>query len=264
YDRWELAVVDVAGDPTNNEWYVGNDLLHTLTGDAVCVLSGEGLPFDVHAHDFVPNGRVMQKGPMWNTDYPVIDGYAVMEQPLAGEGGANAAALFVNVVPKGAAVGSQGTQGILYARSNLPMVVQWEGRPYTIDIRNERYALPFVVEQVKFTKEEHPRTRIASKFASDVLRIEGDSKTPVHISMNEPLRENGLVMFQSGWGPQNARPGSPLFSTFAVVKNPSDKWPEYSCWVIAAGMLIAFGQRLTAYLQRQSKQRTQVEAEEAA
>jgi hypothetical protein len=189
------------------------------------------------------------------TDYPVVDGYAVMPRKLDTEEGGNFGALFVTVVPKGSPKGALGTQGILWAASRAPFVVNWEGRPYTIDLRRERYPLPFDIQLEKFTKEDHPRTRIASKFASDVLRIDGESKTPVHISMNEPLRENGLVMFQSSWGPANARPGTPLFSTFAVVRNPSDKWPEYSCWVIAFGMLVAFGQRLLAYLSKQSKLR---------
>ena len=66
------------------------------------------------------------------------------------------------------------------------------------------------------------------------------------------------MLFQASWGPSNARPGDPLFSVFSVVRNPSDKWPEISCWVIAAGMLLAFGQKLFGYVRSQKKKRLDV------
>ena len=262
YDFWEVAVVDLQGDFSQNEWSVGDDVVRSLSDVPGRVLSGEGLPFDVHLEHFIVNASVLPKGPNWSTAYPVVDGFAVMPRKRNPESGGNWAATFANVVPKGAAQGVSGRQGILWAGARAPFVFDWEGKPYAIHLRRQRYPLPFDVQLEKFTKKEHPRTRIASVFASDVLRIEGKSETPIHISMNEPLRENGLVMFQSGWGPAEAPPGTPLYSTFAVVRNPSDKWPEYACWVIAIGMLIAFGQKLSSYLAKQAKKR-QAEKEDA-
>lgn len=74
--------------------------------------------------------------------------------------------------------------------------------------------------------------------------------------MNEPLRYEGFTLFQSGWGPQNAGPGEPLFSTFSVVNNPADQWPLYSCLVISAGLLIHFLQKLFSYLRAENRRRT--------
>jgi hypothetical protein len=255
YDHWEVAVTDVQGNPANNEWVVGGNSFKALEGNQTQVLNGDDLPFDVHLQHFVPNAQVLGKGPNWSTDYPVIDGFAIRQLQRNPESGGNFAALFATVVPKDSSKGSPGTQGILWARARAPFVVEWEGRPFAIDLRRERYPLPFKVRLDLFTKEEHPRTNIPSVYSSDVVRIEGSSETPIHIAMNEPLRENGLVMFQSSWGPSNAPPGTPLFSTFAVVQNPSDKWPEIACWVIAFGMLIVFGQRLLGYLVQQNKKR---------
>ncbi|MDF1838546.1 MAG: cytochrome c biogenesis protein ResB [Planctomycetota bacterium] len=263
YDFWEVAVIDVQGDSSNNEWAAGDKVVRSLEGDDVRVLSGEGLPFDVHLQYFVPNASVMPKGPRWNSRFPVVDGFAIQEHKLNPESGGNFATVFATVVPKDSSVGTEGSTGILWGRTSVPFVVEWDGRPFSLQLRRERYPLPFEVQLETFTKKEHPRTRIASVFSSDVLRIEGDDRRPVHISMNEPLRENGLVMFQSSWGPADAPPGTPLFSTFAVVRNPSDKWPEYSCWVIALGMLITFGQRLRGYLNKQSKMRDAARGEVA-
>jgi len=36
-----------------------------------------------------------------------------------------------------------------------------------------------------------------------------------------------------------------------VVRNPSDKWPEYSMWVIALGLVIKFGQTLYRFAKKQ-------------
>ena len=35
---------------------------------------------------------------------------------------------------------------------------------------------------------------------------------------------------------------------FEIAENPSDKWPEYSCWVIALGLLIHFTVKLAKFL----------------
>jgi hypothetical protein len=68
-----------------------------------------------------------------------------------------------------------------------------------------------------------------------------------------PLRDKGLILFQSSWGPQDAAPGDDLFSVFSVVRNPSDHWPLYSCIVIAIGMAITFIQKFLAYSKQQAK-----------
>ena len=78
---------------------------------------------------------------------------------------------------------------------------------------------------------------------------EGDRE--VQIYMNTPLRKDGYVVYQTSWGPAPT-PGSPggppYYSVFEVAENPSDKWPEYSCWVIAVGLLIHFTMKLTKFL----------------
>ena len=31
-----------------------------------------------------------------------------------------------------------------------------------------------------------------------------------------------------------------MYSVFEVVKNPADKWPEYSLYIVTFGMLVTF------------------------
>jgi len=60
-----------------------------------------------------------------------------------------------------------------------------------------------------------------------------------------------LVLYQASWGPSNAHPGQPLFSTFAVVRNPADQWPLVSCIVIALGLVWHFGRMLARHVRRE-------------
>ena len=74
----------------------------------------------------------------------------------------------------------------------------------------------------------------------------------VLIQMNEPLRQDNLVLFQSSYG--STRRGEE-YSVFSVVRNVSDKWPEYSMWVITVGMVLAFGRKLIGFVRNQAKRR---------
>ena len=112
------------------------------------------------------------------------------------------------------------------------------------------YDLPFHVRLNRFVKRDHPGTLTAADYRSFV-EIPEDGDRVVQIYMNTPLRKDGFVMYQTSWGPQIAgRPdgGPPWYSVFEVAENPSDKWPEYSCWVIAIGLLIHFSMKLTRFL----------------
>jgi hypothetical protein len=73
--------------------------------------------------------------------------------------------------------------------------------------------------------------------------------------MNEPLRHKGFTFFQSSWGPADAKPGQPLFSTFSVVRNPADDLPLYACIIIAIGMLVHFIRKIGRHIKLESGRR---------
>ena len=83
--------------------------------------------------------------------------------------------------------------------------------------------------------------------------FEGGTSRGVKISMNEPLRDGGLVLYQSSWGPSTAKPGDPLFSTFSVVRNPADQYPLYSCIIISIGLVLHFSRKLTKYVRAEAR-----------
>ena len=113
--------------------------------------------------------------------------------------------------------------------------------------------MPFTLVLDDFRKEDHPRLAVARSFESDVTVLEHDTSRAVEISMNEPLRDQGLVLYQASWGPANARPGDPLFSTFSVVRNPADRWPLIACIITSIGLVLHFARKLTRYIRVEAR-----------
>ena len=98
--------------------------------------------------------------------------------------------------------------------------------------------------------------RMAKEYRSDVKVLDDDETRALRIEMNEPLRKDGYVLFQSNWGPQDVPNPQRFYSVFTVVRNPSDKWPEIGMWVLSIAMLIALGIKLYMFLGQQRSRAT--------
>lgn len=75
--------------------------------------------------------------------------------------------------------------------------------------------------------------------------------------MNEPLRKDGLVFYQTSFGEDPKNPMG-FYSMFEVANNPSDQWPKWACYVIALGLLGHFLRKLWLYLRDEDRRRQQV------
>ena len=121
--------------------------------------------------------------------------------------------------------GSQVEETFLWGRRPIPWTVEAGGRSWAVLLRRKAHSMPFSLRLEKFTKEDHPGMTMARSFSSDVTKIFPDgSEEAVHIRMNEPLRDGGLVIYQASYGPQQGQPGEP-YSVLAVSRNPSDRMP---------------------------------------
>jgi len=249
YYRWEVSVARRVGHGEVHELLVAEEQFADATGERPVRLTSDELPFDLELAHFMPNCRVLPKGPMFEVDVPVVDGFFLRSSPPSKEAEQNVAGAYA------AAVLPDGTrrEGILWGLAEGPWTVRADGADWLVDLRRERYPMPFTVALDVFTKEEHPRTSMPSSFSSDVTVIEGSSSRPVKIEMNEPLRDRGLVLYQASWGPSNARPGDPLFSTLSVVRNPADQFPLYACIVIAIGLVLHFSRKLLGYMRLEAR-----------
>lgn len=235
--HWELAVAR----PDGRELVVGETALADAI-DRTLVVQSRDLPFSLRIEGFAPNSKPLPES-QGRSGGDVIEGIFLQRRPRAKEREGDHPGLYLAV---------RGNDGVerrtMLWGSDMLQPRAWhteiDGAAWTFDLRRVRYPLPFTVRLDDFKKEEHPGTRIASKYASDITQIGAGSDRPVEIKMNEPLRDAGYVLFQSSWGPPDARPGEPLYSQFSVVRNPSDHLPLVACIVLAIGLLWHFGSRL--------------------
>jgi len=253
YHRWEIAVYRRLPDGSAEEHLIPQEsFAAALASDGVderLVFDDPRLPFELELSQVFANCQRRPKGPMFEVDVPVIDGEYLQEGRRVPDAEMNVAGAYVGLVAKD---GGGRRNGLLWGRDPFPLRHAAAGATWNVHLRKERYPMPFTLVLDDFQKEDHPRTGMPKSFSSDVTVVEGGVARPVRISMNEPLRADGLVVYQSGWGPQDALPGSPLFSTLAVVRNPADKYPLYACLLIAAGLTLHFSRKLIGYVRAES------------
>jgi hypothetical protein len=201
------------------------------------------MPFDLEIGGYLRNAlpvAITERAPA--TGELVADGYYLMSRPdeLNDRGEpaleANTAACYARIVDRD---GTKSAPFILAGASFHPFTVERDGRIFTIDMRKRLWPMPFTVKLDEFIAEFHPGTSRPAKFISKITRIENDSEAKVTIQMNEPMRYEGLTFFQASYGSQSSNSGQ-MFSVFEVVRNPADKWPEYSLYVVTFGMLVTF------------------------
>jgi hypothetical protein len=221
------------------------------------------LPFDLVVSRFLPNCRpIPERGAPAVAIRPFseasAEGVVLFPFETDKEAEANRAGCYVEVRPKDS---GEPRGGVLWGAAEwpwgpkeYPFVVDVGGDRWAIDLRKQRYDLPFTVRLKKFHHEMHPGTGMAKLFRSDVQMVEpGEPPREIEISMNEPLRHEGVTLYQSSWGPPNQPPGTPLYSGFSVVENPADKFPLYACIVICAGLLMHFGWILSRWVQTEMR-----------
>jgi len=246
YHDWEILIEEERQD-ARRRFTVHEVNFEDARPGAPALLEHPELPFRLEVEQFMRNCRALPKGPMFEVDVPVVDGYFLQERPLEKEHERNVPGAYVTITAPGAAP----QHGILSGLARFPLTVQADGRRFGLELRRQHFPLPFEIRLDEFTHEFHPGTSMAREYMSDVTVFDGPVPQPVKIRMNEPLRRDGLVAFQSSYGPSDARPGDRMFSVFAVVRNPSDQWPLYACIVISVGMLVHFGRKLLRHVKKE-------------
>ncbi|MBK8098434.1 MAG: cytochrome c biogenesis protein ResB [Planctomycetes bacterium] len=253
FHEWEVALVRQDGDKVF-ERMVPAEAFAAAALRGLARIDDPALPFAVDLHHWLENCEPAAKGPMVTTDMPVVDGVylrAVDVDLLRRE--RNFAGCYARVTERGGAT----HEGVLFGWENRPEVVN--DSPFTFTVAGQRYGLmlrrktwdlPFSVRLDKFMKRDHPGTVTPMDFSSEVTVFAGDQTWPVRIFMNNPLRRDGHVLYQTSYG--MARDGR-MYSALEVAQNPSDKWPEYACYVIAVGLVWHFGRKLLGYVKSQQQ-----------
>jgi hypothetical protein len=253
FHEWEVAIHDASQKEQVEEWIVPQEDFLDLERGSRRFETAE-LPFDLVLEQFAPNARVLPQGDHPGVAVGAVDGWALVPQEMENQHERNFAGILARIQPRQAGSTSS---AILSGWSRFPHTFEVDGRTWAISLRRRRFDLPGEIELVDFHRELHPRTGMASVFRSDVLWREDDgaggrSEDAIRIAMNEPLRRDGLALFQANWGPQDDPDAARLYSQLEVTRNPSDHWPTAAVIVIGVAMTLALALKFRQWLRQQA------------
>lgn len=256
YFEYVVEVAEIKdGKPDAIHVIRGRDLVD-LTDGASRLFKFPNLPFDLEIAGYqshaVPVSIAERAPSLGERD---AGGYYLMGKPGELNAEANTAGCYARVVHRD---GKKAEPFILAGASFYPFTVLHDERTFTVDMRKRLWPMPFTLKLDEFTAAFHPGTMKPSKFVSKITRLENGSEAKVTIQMNEPMRYEGLTFFQASYGPPGAGPGQRMYSVFEVVKNPADKWPEYSLYIVSFGMLVTFLTKFGGYLASSSRKNRHV------
>ncbi|MFK7849691.1 MAG: cytochrome c biogenesis protein ResB [Akkermansiaceae bacterium] len=253
YFEYVIEVAEVIDGERDKFHVIRGNYLTGLGGDRSRTFDFEGIPFSLKVSGYLKNAlpiSALERAP--SEGELVTDGYYLAKQPSEVTTERNMAGAYAQVIFED---GEKSAPFIMAGASFHPFTVRDGGRLFTVDMRKRLWPMPFEVKLDTFIADFHPGTSRPAKFISDIRRVENGQESEVRIQMNEPMRYEGFTFFQASYGPPGAGPGDRMYSVFEVVKNPADKWPEYSLYVVAFGMLVTFLTKLGSHLGSVSRKR---------
>jgi hypothetical protein len=127
-----------------------------------------------------------------------------------------------------------------------PQTLKVGGHTYQLELRPERFYLPFSLRLIKFHHDVYEGTDIPKNFSSQLLlnRPDTGERREVLIYMNNPLRYDGRTFYQASFDTDNEG------TVLQVVKNPGWLTPYLACILIATGMIVQFLSHLIPFLKR--------------
>ncbi len=256
YFEYVVEVAEIKDGKATNIHVIRGNQIDDLTEGGSRIFRLPDLPFDLEVAGYQVHGMpiaVNERAPRLGER--VLDGYFLEEMPPNKSAESNTAGCYARILKREK---SDPVPFILAGASFHPFTHREGERVFTVDMRKRLWPMPFSVRLDHFTAEFHPGTMKPSKFVSKITRTENGVEAKQTIQMNEPMRYEGLTFFQASYGPQGAMPGQKMFSVFEVVKNPADKWPEYSLYIVSIGMLITFLIKLSTFILASTRKKRHV------
>ncbi len=226
FNKIELAFIDES-NPEHNEvtafsgGYIkkGAEIQHDMFPGTITVV------------DYVRNGEIIKREGAAPSDYVgPASRFDVKSIDLEEHAQANRNTMLL----KFEGFGPEDGVYLIFKFSSIPQKVKIGEKEYAVEIRQKHYDLPFEIELLDFKMEEHPGTRVARSYASEVNVLTDGVKRRVEISMNEPLRKGNYTFYQSSFDNR-----SPVEATFLqVVENAGRNFPYISSIIMCFGLLI--------------------------
>ncbi len=208
-----------------------------------------GLPFDLQFQRYVQNAKPVSTQSMApSRGEPVVDGWFLFANEPNKETETDTPGVHARVLPRD---GGESAIFLLAVDSHAPFTVNADGRTYAIQMDKRVWPVPFRVRLEDARSEYHPNTSRPKLFESDIVRIEDGRESKVFIEMNAPMRYGGYTFYQRTMmnGPRGGEREATI-SGFEVVRNPADKWPEYSIYLTGFGLCLHFLIKLWSFLFR--------------
>ena len=114
--------------------------------------------------------------------------------------------------------------------------IEHSGFEYIIILQPKRTYLPFEIELIEVNKVNHPNSKIAKSYSSQVNVLDQNNSKRKLITMNNPLRFKGYTFYQAHYE-EDITTGEKT-SVLAVVKNFGRLFPYISSIVMCLGILI--------------------------
>jgi hypothetical protein len=138
-----------------------------------------------------------------------------------------------------------------------PQTITVDGKTFTFALRPRRIYFHFSLALLQATHTVYPGTDIPKDFRSRVLLqnpLTGENRE-VEISMNHPLRYEGLTFYQQQMtaGQVTEQAGLAPWSLLQVVHNPSWLTPYVGCGLVAAGLVIQFMFHLVGFITKRNQ-----------
>lgn len=229
--------------------FVKDAYFRDLDGDERRTVRLPGLPFDLELQVYVQHARPVSSASMApEKGEPLVDGWFLYSQKPNKESEMDTPGVHARVLGRD---GKGGEIFLLSTLSRAPFTVTADGRTFALSLDKRVWPVPFQVKLVDARSEYHPNTSRPKLFESDIVRIEDGRESNVFIEMNEPMRYGGMTFYQRTM--MNGVSGGDReasVSGFEVVKNPSDKWPEYSIYIAGIGLCLHFLIKLGSFLFR--------------
>ena len=238
--QYELAVADVT-DPAGDDVTA---IPETLLKPGAELTHPASMPFTLAVKRWYANadfGMRKPEDPPSEATAGVGAGIAVREAPEATSDDAqNSPAALIEVRDGAQSLGTFWLSAALGA----PQGFAREGKTWRFSLRPRRYYLPFSLTLKEFHHDIYPGTDIPKNFSSLVRLTDSASREDrdALVYMNHPLRYGGKTFYQASFGKGDR------LSVFQVVRNPGWLIPYLSCALVALGMALHFGRKLSASL----------------
>ena len=256
YEDWDLSIERVGAAP--KQWFAATEEVSRASEGRAVRVAAADLPFDVVLSGYAGNTGV-RRAPSLTDGIDGVELVSIATSTL--DGGRNTPGVVATIVAKGAAPASANPRGYLRGSDGaFAWPVERDGERYRLALTRRSWPVPFETRLDRAIGEKHPGTEggramdMYRRYSSFVTVNDGGVSRDVHITMNEPLRWKGMILYQSGYGVEDT---GRVWSTFAVVHNPSDRAPIVACIVIGIGMLLHFGRRLLQYLDVEAARRAE-------